>query len=157
MTRRLVFALLLPLTGCIIYDIDPKGDEGPDHPRGGYDDSGLGDDDTGAVPEAAKLVLDPASAPAGETLIAHLTAEGDYDLARIAEVGFSYGVTVGAMEPGDAEILLALTIDHAAVPGPVDMAITEASGRVEYYEDVFEILEPAQDGGDDGTDAGDCG
>lgn len=157
MTRLFGFALLLPLTGCIIYDVDPKDDEGPDRPRGDYDDSGQPGDDTGAPPEAAKLVLDPAAAPAGQTVIVHLTAEGDYDLARIAAVAFSYGVTVGDMEPGEEEILLAITVDPTAFPGPVDMAVTEVSGRVEFYEDVFEILEPTQDGGDGGPDTGDCG
>lgn len=156
MTRLLGFALLLPLTGCIIYDLEPKEDEGrgPHHDE---DDTASGfPDDSGDPAEAVKFTLRPASAAAGEALIAHLTVEGDFDLDTVVDVDFSHGVGVAAMEAGEGELLLSLAIDAGAMPGLVDLVLYEADGRNEFVEGAFEVL-PAQAGEDAGSDTGDCG
>lgn len=157
---RLVPILLAGLSGCVIYDLDPKPGEGdPGEAEPGY--PGEPDDpveDSGGPDDGERMFeLSPGSAAAGTTAILHLTVEGDYALEAVEDAEFLGPVSVTAFQNEGREVLIAIRVAGDAAPGPVDLVLYEYGGRTEYLPDAFEVLPGDPSTGDDPADTGDCG
>lgn len=156
-----LFALLpfAALAGCIIYDTEGKctrcGDDDVWYgDTGGITDPG---DDPAEEEDPAPvytLTLTPAEGVPGETLIASLTAEGEFNLADIQDVEFVGGsVEVTASSLRQTELLLTLAVSADAALGPVDLLVYLPESQVDLIDGAFEVV-AVSGGADDGTDGG---
>ncbi len=163
MSRWLTLLLIPTLGGCIVYDHEGKcfgcddeqvgpNDEGLDGEDG---DTAVDVDDSGTAPVGYKFSMDPPEGYAGDTIIAHLTQTGDFDLTQVTGAAFlDAPIDVLATEASAEELLLTLSIRPEAQPATVSMLLYTADGGNEYVPQVFTIL-VTQDDPNTG-DTGDC-
>lgn len=153
--------LVLPLTGCIIYDSEGKcrhcdGDGWSGDTAGLVDDDtagGGGDDTSGDDAAEHAFTLTPDEASPGEVVITSLTVEGEFDLATIEDLEFVGGdVSVCATSSRDAELLVTISVAAEATFGPVDLLLYLPDGQVELVNDALDIVDPNAPS-DEGTDA----
>lgn len=160
--RNLVFALAPLLGGCIYYENNSGWDDDCDGACDWWDDDGDGIvdddedpdvDDTDAVDEtpAFSLAITPSSIAQGETDVASLVAEGEFDLGTVAAVTVLGPVAVLEVLPRDNALLLVLEADLAAEVGPYHMLLDLEDGSTVFMDDALTVtLAPADDGSGDG-------
>lgn len=101
-----------------------------------------------APPAPAITGVDPSELEPGQT--ADLTVTGAGFLAG-AQADLGDGVTIDSAEVASStELVLSVTVDDAATPGPRDLTITNPGGNAATLADAFEILDAGGDGGPDG-------
>ncbi len=99
--------------------------------------------------------LSPDSAEAGDPLITSLLCDGDSDYDDIEALHIYGDVQVERIQALDAELLVALTLDADAEPGPVDMVVEWDDGQTVLMDSGL-IVHADSDGpsGDGSSDGG---
>ncbi|MFK7927243.1 MAG: hypothetical protein AB8H79_03595 [Myxococcota bacterium] len=148
----------LALQGCIYYEDDCGGgddcrwdfeDDRSDDGDGWCDVDDEDDDDCDDEDEAPvyEFSLNPSNAEQGETFLATLSVEGEYDLSTIVSVEMN-GADVRWQELRDNGVMLLV---DAPELGSVDVVITEADGDVVVVEAALTVSEIGS-----GNSADDC-
>lgn len=165
-TRAAVLGLpLSSLGGCILYDNNCKdddfwsdedsgaADDGQDDGGGELPGDGGEDPGDGGAPEPDSYWLSPDRIDQGETLIAGLQTDGALDWSHVVAVEIFGDVTPCAIQARPDELLITLSADADAMPGPVDMVLEMDDGQGIWLEDLLIVVE-ADGGTDGGTDSG---
>lgn len=157
----LAFALAPLLGGCIYYENNSGWDDDCGEECDWWDDDGDGivddderpgtgddTDDPGDETPAFSLSIDPSSITQGETDVASLTAQGDFDVASIAAVTVLGPVAVLEALPRDASLLLVLEADADAELGTFHVLLDLHDGTTVFVEDALTVTAAASDGSD---------
>ncbi|NOY25713.1 MAG: hypothetical protein GXP62_07545 [Oligoflexia bacterium] len=153
-------ALLPTLTGCMFRDNGHKDDQWGDGPNGhanGDCDTQQGDTaDTGAAQNgdhpAANFWLEPDTAAPGESLIASLQADVAFDWSSVQDVVFYGDVIPCTTQAREDELLITITVNADAAPGPVDLLIELNDGGAIWVDGAMTVVDGgAGSGGTGGT------
>lgn len=169
--NKLTFAAValttIALQGCIIYEDGHDGDCGWEDDcdfswdddldwcdeDGNNQDGDPCDDEVGdEEPEPAfDLYLDPGHAELGETFLAHVTAEGEFDIGSVTGVRFTGGVEILYTEVRETEVLVLIDVPAQADLGLADLVVSRADAEAVLMEGALLVAEPGS-----GNSANDC-
>lgn len=175
LTMAAIALTTFALQGCIIYDdehgpdcefgTDCRWDDDGDWDEDDWcdvgedgevgDDCGDGGDGGGGDGEEPgprfSLSLDPGQAELGETFLASVTAEGEFDVSTISGVRFTGGVEVLFTEVRETEVLVLVEVPEFAELGPADLVVSRFEQPAVLVEGALLVAEAGS-----GNSADDC-
>jgi hypothetical protein len=176
LSTGVIFALTaLATQGCIVYDHDRDDCDDGWCGDGDWDDGDWCDEDDDFCEEDGRddrtddgsdtddgtvddepapsfeLYLEPGQAELGETFLARLTAEGDFDVATVSDVRFTGGAVVRWSESREGELVFVVDVPMSADLGPADLVVARGEAPAVLFEGALFIGEPGS-----GNSADDC-
>lgn len=155
--------LLAPLSllaGCIVYEIDDKLNPPDEDQQGEHQDEDTNvdepPDDTGPAEQEVRFFLTPNSIEVGQTIIAHVSADQEFDYSTVSGLTFYGGIVVGATEHDAGGFTLSITAPEGTpAPSTADILVEFTDGTATYLDDMLAIYPPngtPADGEDTGAD-----